>query len=183
MVFYHYDSNRIIFRPMKNRSDIEAMRVYEDIYEYIKAPNCKPKLNIMENEASTAVKRYTTNANVNYQLVEPNNHRVNAAEHAIRTFKNHSVEGLSSLHPKFPIYLWDKLLPQTFITLNLLQTSRMCPKISTYSHLHGTYNVDTTPLAPPGVRALLNNDPDHRVSYRVPGDEAYYLVPALEHYR
>ena len=50
---------------MKNRSDIEAMRVYEDMYHFLKARNCKPKLNIMDNEASTDVKRYTTNANVN----------------------------------------------------------------------------------------------------------------------
>ena len=31
ILLYHYDSNGIIFRPMKNRSDIEAMKVYEDM--------------------------------------------------------------------------------------------------------------------------------------------------------
>ena len=98
-------------------------------------------------------------------------------------FKNHFVAGLSYVHPKFPMYLWDELLSQAFITLNLLQTSRTCPKISAYIYLHGTYNFDTTPLAPPGVRVLLYNDPNHRVSYRVHGDEAYYLGPALERYR
>ena len=39
MVLYHYDSNGIIFRPMKNRINIEAMRVYKDMYEYLKARN------------------------------------------------------------------------------------------------------------------------------------------------
>ena len=48
MGLYHYDSNGIIFRPMKKGRDIEAMRVYGDICEYLKARNCKPKLNIME---------------------------------------------------------------------------------------------------------------------------------------
>ena len=91
------------------------------------------------------------------------------------------MAGLSSVHPRFPMYLWDELLPQSFITLNLLRTSRMCPKIYAYAHLHGTYNFDTTPLAPPGVRALLYKDPNHCVSYGVHGDEAYYLGPALEH--
>ena len=66
--------------------------------------------------------------------------------------------------------------------MKLLQTSRTCPKISAYAHLHGTYNFDTTPLDLPGVRALLYNDPDHHVSYVVHGDEAYYLGPDLEHY-
>ena len=31
MVLYHYDSDEIIFRPMKNRSDIEEMRIYKDM--------------------------------------------------------------------------------------------------------------------------------------------------------
>ena len=65
MVLYHDDSNGIIFRPMKNRSSIEAMRVYKDMYDYLKARNFKPKSNIMDNEASTAVKRYIRNVNVN----------------------------------------------------------------------------------------------------------------------
>ena len=157
------------------------MIVYEDIYKYLKARNCKTNLNIMDNEASIDVKRYTTNANVNYQLVKSNNHRVNVAGHAIPMFKNHFVAGISSMHPKFPMYLWDKLPPQAFITLNLLKTSRTCPKISAYAHLHGTYNFDRTPLAPPGVRELIYNDPDHRASYRVHDDEAYYLGLTLEH--
>ena len=63
------------------------------------------------------------------------------------------------MHPKFPMYIWDELLPQTFITFNLLRTSRTCPKISAYTYLHGTYNFDTTPLAPPDVRALPYYDP------------------------
>ena len=137
----------------------------------------------MDNGYSTASKRYITNVNVNYQLVKRNNHRVNAAERAIRTFKNNFVAGLSPVHPKLPMYLWYVLIPQAFIILNLLRSSKTCPKISTYFHLHDTYNFDTTPLAPPDVIALIYNDPNHRVSYGVHGDEAYYLGPALEHYR
>ena len=78
------------------------MRVYKDMYDYLKSRNCKPKLDIMYNESSIYVKRYITNANVNYKLVESNNHRVNSAERAIRTFKNYFVAGLLSVHPKFP---------------------------------------------------------------------------------
>ena len=50
---------------MKNISNIEAMRVYEDMYDYLKARNCKPKLSKMDNETSTTVKKYITNSNVN----------------------------------------------------------------------------------------------------------------------
>ena len=61
---------------MKNRSDIEAMRVYEDMYNYIKARNWEPKLKIMDNEDFTSVKRYIKNANINYQLVKHKNYRI-----------------------------------------------------------------------------------------------------------
>ena len=59
--------------------------------------------------------------NIDYQKVPPHVHRRNAAKRAIRTFKNHFIAGLCSLDKKFPIHLWDKLLEQAEITLNLLQ--------------------------------------------------------------
>ena len=89
------------------------------------------------------------------------------------------MAGLFSVHQKLPMYLWGELLPQAFITFNLIRTSSTCEKISVYAHLHGTYNFDTIPLSPPGVRVLLYKDPNHGVSYGVHGDEAYYLGPAL----
>ena len=183
LLLYHYDSNAIIFRPMKNRSDEEAVRCYREMYEFLKTRNCHPQLNIMDNEASKAVKRFITLQQTKYQLVEPNNHRVNAAERAIRTFKNHFVAGLASVHPQFPLYLWDELLPQAEITLNLLRSSRTCPKISAHAHLHGMFNFMATPLAPPGCKAIIYEDPTHRRSFGTHGISAYYTGPSMEHYR
>ena len=87
MVLYHYNSNAILFRPMKDRSDMEAVQVYSEFYKYLNDQNCTLRLNIMDNEASTAVKRFISSEDTKFQLVEPNNHQVNAAERAIRTFK------------------------------------------------------------------------------------------------
>ena len=168
---------------MRDRNNEETVRVYTKFYTYLKERNCDPRFNIMDNEASTAVKRYISNQNTKYQLVEPNNHRVKAAERAIRTFKNHLIAGLSSVHPKFPMFLWDELLPQAELTLNLLRSSQVCPNISAYAHLNGIFNFNATPLAPPGVRAILFKDPKQRTSYGTHGTEAFYLGPALEHYR
>ena len=140
MVLYHYDSNRILFMPMKNRSDAEAVRVYRELYQYLADRNCKPRLNIMDNEASAAVKWVIQQATSSYQLVEPNDHRLNAAERAISTFKNHFIAGLASVNPAFPLYLWDALLPQAELNLNLLRSSRTRPKLSAYAHLNGAFN-------------------------------------------
>jgi hypothetical protein len=60
-----------------------------------------------------------------FQLVPPGMHRRNAAERAIRTFKNHFIAGLSSIDKDFPLHLWDQLLPQAILSVNLLRGSRL----------------------------------------------------------
>jgi hypothetical protein len=64
-------------------------------------------------------------------------HWHNAAKRAIRTFKNHFISSLVAalLDKHFPLYLWDKLLSQAELTLNLLR--RLNPKLSAYAQLHG----------------------------------------------
>ena len=117
---------------MKARSDDEALRAYTTLYNTLTTRGCKPILNILDNEASRAIKRAITTSGATFQLAEPHNHRVNAAERAIRTFKNHFIAGLCSTDPSFPVYLWDELVPQALLTLNLLRTSRLNPALSAY---------------------------------------------------
>ena len=110
-------------------------------------------------------------------------HRVNAKERAIQTFKNHFIAGLCTFHKQFPMQLWDQLLPQAELTLNLLSTSRINPKLSAYDYLEGQYNFNNTPLAPPGTKALLYEDPKKRSSWATHATDAYYVSPAMKHYR
>jgi hypothetical protein len=146
-------------------SDNDALRAYEALYQTLTARGCKPSLNILNNEASRAIKRAITKTGATYQLVKPHNHRVNAAERAIRTFKNHFIAGLCSTDPSFPVCLWDELVPQALLTLNLLRTSRLNPGLSAYNQLFGVFNFNRTPLIPPGTRALIFEDPDTRESW------------------
>lgn len=88
-VCYSYEPNAILVRPMKNRSDECFVGAYEEVYEYLAARGFKPKLNVTDNECLKAVQKYITSKKVAWQLVGPNNHRINAAERAIQTFKNH----------------------------------------------------------------------------------------------
>ena len=50
-------------------------------------------------------------------LPPPHNHRVNAAEQAIATFKEHFISALATVDKVYPLQLWDKFLP---LTLSLL---------------------------------------------------------------
>ena len=65
---------------------------------------------ILDNEISNELKAALQKYSIAFQLVPPAQHRRNAAERAILTFKNHFLAGLASLHPDFPINEWDHLL-------------------------------------------------------------------------
>jgi hypothetical protein len=81
------------------------------------------------------------------------------SERAIRTFKEHFVAGVSSVDPTFPLHLWDRLLPQAEITLNLLRTSRLHPQLSTATHFHGLVDYNKTAFAPPGCNIIEPKKP------------------------
>jgi hypothetical protein len=59
-------------------------------------------------------------------------HRRNRAERAIRTFKDHLLAILAGVNAAFPPYLWDLLLPQAELTLNLLRQATLNPRISAW---------------------------------------------------
>jgi hypothetical protein len=123
---------------MKNRSDAEAIRAYTKIYDKLTAKGLKPTFQTMENEASKALKLFLHSKDIQFQLVRPYIHRQNAAERAIQTFKNHFVTMLCSTDKKFPMHLWDRLIPHAMITLNLLRQSRLNPKLSAHAQLNGS---------------------------------------------
>jgi hypothetical protein len=115
MVCSVYDFNYVKVFPMKFRSASEWVKAYDHIHQELTAKGFKPKLQNLNSEASAALKNFFTNNAVEFQLVPPHCHRRNAAERAIRSFKEHFVAGLSSVDPTFPLHLWDILLPQAEI--------------------------------------------------------------------
>jgi hypothetical protein len=121
MVCYVYDCKYVKVIAMKSHSASEWVKAYDTIHQELTVKGFKPKLQTLDNEASAALKVFITDNDVDYQLVPPHCHRRNAAERAIRTFKEHFVTGLSSIDPAFPLHLWDRLLPQAEITLSLLR--------------------------------------------------------------
>ena len=136
---------------MKNRSDVEYLRAYNKVSEHMTERGLHPQFQMLDNECSQALQQAMTNNGVEFQLAPPHIHRANAAEHAIRTFKNYLIAGLSSLDPNYPVHLWCRLVYQATLTLNTLRVSRINPHISAYNLLNGTFNYLKTPIAPPGI--------------------------------
>jgi hypothetical protein len=126
-----------------------------------------------------ALRNYLTKQGIHYQLTPPHINRRNNAEREIQTFKNHFIAGLCSVDTTFPLKLWDKLLPQATITMNLLRKSRINPNMSEYAQLNGHFDFNRTPLAPPGTQVIAHEKPDQRASWDPHGVDGYYLGPTL----
>ena len=110
----------------------ENSRRVQNKHRICKKGNLKLVFNIIDNIATKSVKSFLEDEGIKMQLVEPHNHRSNAAERAIQTFKNHTIAGLCTCDENFPSVLWCKLIKQAQDTLNMLRTSRVHPKLSAY---------------------------------------------------
>eukprot|EP00978_Attheya_sp_CCMP212_P012781 scaffold31961_cov29-Attheya_sp.AAC.1 len=123
-IMYDWTTNAILATPIKDAKADTIVDNFKQNIEYLKKRGFKPVFNIIDNVATKAVKAYLEPEDIQMQLVEPHNHRVNAAERAIQTFKNHTIAGLSIVDEEFPSMLWHKLVKQSQDTLNMLRTSR-----------------------------------------------------------
>ena len=182
-VAYVYDLNAIIVRPMPSHTDAAFITAFTDVFATLRARNYMPQLNVMDNECSKAVERPIRTKKLNIQLVPPHNHRVNAAERAIATFKEHFVAALATIDMNCPLQLWDEFLPQVELTLNLLRFSRRNPLISANNELYGPFDFGKTPLAPLETKNLIYDDPAVRASWAPHATDGYYVGPATDHYR
>jgi hypothetical protein len=182
-VMYHYETNAILITPIAGLDSERILEAYTKNFEYLASKEFKPKVNMMDNQATKAIKADLTLQQETLQLVEPHNHRVNAAERAIQTFKNQFIGALGTTDSKFPIQLQDKLAPQVQDCINLLRPSRISPNKSTYETLKGPYDWNRYPLAPLGTRAIIYEESYTRASWAPHGLDAWYLGPSKDHYR
>jgi hypothetical protein len=183
MVVYDYDSNHILAEPLKSRSEHELVRAYTKLHTKLTVCGLHPLLQKLDNECPAGLKKFMKTEGVDYQLVPPHVHRTNAARRAIGIWKDHFVAGLSSTDPAFPMHLWCRLIHQATTTLNLLRPSRINPKLSAEAQLNGAFDYNRTPLAPPGTKVLVYENPGVRHTWAPHGVDGWYLGEAPEHYR
>ena len=98
------------------------------------------------------------------------------------------LQGTLSIHPAgvapdLPRILWDPLLPQTELTLNLLIQANLNPTRSTWSYFHGPFNYDATPIGPLGCDIIAHTKIGTRNSWDFRGAVGWYVGVALQHYR
>jgi hypothetical protein len=183
MICYSYGANYIRPIVIKSKSGAEWVKAFGVVFDEMTVKAFRPKLQTMDNEASAALKNHFTEKEMNYQLVPPYYHRSNAAERAIRTFKENFKAGLATVDPDLPAHLWDSLLPQVEITLNLLRASRLHPQLSAAAHYHGLINDNKTTFGPPGCKIIAHEKPAQRHTWPSHGQPGWSLGPDMHHYR
>ena len=183
MVGYHYDGNCILGKAIKDRRSSTLTAAWQSLHETFQRAGVPPATYVMDNEISNELLQALRENGTTYQLVPPHTHRRNLAERAIQTFKNHFKAGLASVNPQFPLSEWDRLLEQANITLNLLRSARVNPKLSAYSYIFGDFNFTSTPMAPPGTKIVAHIKPNNRGTWELNGEVGWYVGPSMQHYR
>jgi hypothetical protein len=140
MVMVEINSNAILVEPMKSCKDAEMIRAYDALLHQLKWAGIVLKKHILDNGLSENLKNHIRDTHkFDMELVPLGCHQRNAAEVAIRNFKAHFLSILAGVSNGFPPSLWDWLLPQTKITINLIQQSNATPNVSAYTHLSGPF--------------------------------------------
>jgi hypothetical protein len=106
LIIYDYDSNGILAQPMQTCTGPCILAAYQVLHECLVAAGLQLQLQSLDNGISQSLKQFMTSEGIDYQLVPPGVHRRNAAEQAIRMFKNHFIAGLCSTDKHFPLHLW-----------------------------------------------------------------------------
>ena len=110
-------------------------------------------------------------------------HRRNWDGCLIQTVKNHFIAGLCSTDPNLPLNLWCKLVARFVITLNLLRSFWINPKLSAHAQVFGNFDNDCTTMDPPSIKVTLHERPKDRGLWYSHALSGCYIGPSLEHYR
>jgi hypothetical protein len=183
MVLVNVDGNYIDAEPVKDHTDASLIKAYTALWNRLTASKIvTPKLHVLDNEASAAFKT-AIKMNCDLQLVPPDTHRRNLAERAIQTFKSHFIAILAGVDDSFPMQLWDRLIPQAVLTLNLLRRVNANPSISAYEYVNGEFDYNKMPLAPMGCAVQIYESPNNRHTWAPHSTDGWYLRTSAEHYR
>jgi hypothetical protein len=141
MIAYHMDRNLILQQAFQTKADKHRIPAFNSIMARLAACRLSVDLNIRDNKASADFKQFITESwKTKFQLVPPDMHLRNKAKRMIKHFKYHFLSILAGVDAAFPPYLWDLLLPQTKLTINLICQATINPKISAWECLNGPFD-------------------------------------------
>ena len=176
MILVEIDSNAVLVEPMSSRKDAEMQRAYLALLQRLKRAKVVPTKHVLDNECSNSMKNLIRDT-CKLELVPPYCHRRNVAEVQIKNFKSHFISILAGVAEDFPMYHWDKLIPQGELTFNLLRQSNTAPNVSAHAHLFGPFDYNRCPLAPMGCAVLIHVPTQVRRTWGKHTRRGWYVSP------
>jgi hypothetical protein len=182
MVYYDVDGHYIDDEQMKDHNEKSMIKAYQALMACT-TRNCKtkPKLHILDNKASVAFKA-EIQKKCELRLIMPDTHCLNLAERTFQTFKSHLILILAGVDPKFPMSLWDRLLPQAVLTLNLQRQANATPTVSAYQYVNGEFDYNKMPLAPLGSAIQMHESTNRCKTWDAHSLNGWYLGTLTKHY-
>ena len=98
-------------------------------------------------------------------------------------FENRLIVRISTCDSRYPGREWNRILPQTAITLNLLRSSRRSPSLSVYAVIVGEISFNVTPIATTGTKVLIHIKHNKRRTIGAYAIDGWYIVPSMDRYR
>jgi hypothetical protein len=182
MVMVDIDSNAILVEPTKSCKDEEMICAYNALLLQLKRAGIVPKKHVLDNKVSDNMKNHICDTcKFDMELVPPGCHRRNAAKVAVRNFKAHFLSILAGVANNFSPSLWDRLLPQTEITINLIWQSNATPNILAYAHLSGPFAYNKMLLAPMEYEAQVHEKTNKWGIWAYHLVDGWYLFTSPEH--
>ena len=184
IIYYHEDSNIIHIETTKSRSGSDLLAALQRAIKFFKDQGAHPlKIVRMDNEISASMETWLDDSVIKLELTPVAQHQTNRAERAIRTWKGHFIATMAGIDPECPLSLWEEFVAQAELTLNLMRASPSNPMMSAWEMLCGRFDINSTPIAPLGMKVLVHDTPEKRGSWHGHGSLGFYTGRALKHYR
>ena len=174
---------------LKEETAEEYQQAYSTLLAFLHAKGHRPtfvRLDMHGSQTHPSVQHSISDAGLTVQFLPPGpgGHRSNRAEGSIRHIKNHFISCIANVDPTFPTQVYDKLLPQVFLTYQLLTPWRPDPTISAFEGLFGhKFDFNAHPLHIPGQKCIVFEDPQERASFAPHGVNGFMIGPMLSGYR
>lgn len=127
--------------------------------------------------------RETIEEKLKLGMVPPGFHMRNVTEVSIKSFKVHFISIMTGLPVSFPMHLWDKLLPQAKLMLNIIRPLHAMPKISSHKYSFRLFDFNRTPLTPIGSKVQCHKKADKRGTWEGHSVGDWFMCLPQDHYR
>jgi hypothetical protein len=69
----HFETNSILAKPIANLDNHHIFKAYKELFETLEAKGYKPKMNVLDNQATRYIIQFLTKQECNSQMVETHN--------------------------------------------------------------------------------------------------------------